>query len=193
MSIKADQALEIALTLPGASVLDVGCGDQSHARLFKSAGFDVKTISMVEPADFIGAYESIDVEQRFKIIWCSHCLEHTQNPGLFLSKCYSDLKYGGWLCVTVPPLKHNIVGGHVTLWNEGTLLYNLILAGFDCSKAKVKKYGYNISVIVQKTLSPDLSGLVMDNGDIATLAKYFPVEVSQNSIIEGPINWTKEN
>ena len=80
--------------------------------------------------------------------------------------------------ISVPPLRHNIVGGHVSLWNAGLLLYNLILAGFDCSEASVKQYGYDISVVVQKkeAILPELN---YDHGDIEVLAKFFPMKVKQ--------------
>jgi SAM-dependent methyltransferase len=110
-------------------------------------------------------------------LWASHVLEHQVNPNLFLKQCYAFLKPGGIFAVSVPPLKHQIVGGHVTLWNPGLLLYNLILAGFDCSKARLRAEGYNISVIVEKSpVAPeDLASLVYDWGDVQRLSKYFPV------------------
>ena len=78
---------------------------------------------------------------------------------------------------SVPPLKHQIVGGHVSLWNAGLLLYRLILAGFDCSNAAVKSYGYNISVVVRRR-NIQLPKLIRDSGDIAQLSAYFPKPVN---------------
>ena len=77
------------------------------------------------------------------------------------------------MAVTVPPMKHSIVGGHVSMWNAGLVMYRLVLAGFDCSKAMVKQYGYNISVIAPK--APPLSTpLAYDNGDIERIAHLLP-------------------
>ena len=107
-----------------------------------------------------------------------------------VTKVKSLLIDNGILIITVPPLKHNIVGGHVTLWNMGLLLYNLVLAGFDCSQAKCKKYGYNISVIVRNRTTNLPSDLHMDCGDLEKLSNYFPCEFGQN--IDGnmvSINW----
>ena len=86
---------------------------------------------------------------------------------------------GGHISITVPPLKKQIVGGHVNLFNAGLLLYRMVLAGIDCSKAKVKAYDYDISVIVKKTEAPELHRLLRnelyyDNGDIEQLAPYLP-------------------
>ncbi|HSH29766.1 MAG TPA: hypothetical protein VK971_07660, partial [Thiohalobacter sp.] len=103
---------------------------------------------------------------------------HQVDPGAFLRRMYRDLKPGGVLAVTVPPLKHEIVGGHVTLWNAGLLLYQLIMAGFDCSQARVGTYGYNISVIVERQ-GFNMPDLKHDCGDIETLAPYFPLPVWQ--------------
>lgn len=173
--MNAELALNACLGLRVGSVLDIGCGDGRHASRFRSAGFNVTTISLQAGADIVGDYLKADCG-RFDLVWASHVLEHQPNPGLFLKKCLADLHDGGWLCVTVPPMKGEIVGGHVTLWNAGLLLYNLILAGFDCREARVKTYGYNITVLVQKR-EAKLPRLAMDFGDIEALSEFFPMPV----------------
>jgi hypothetical protein len=52
-------------------------------------------------------------------------------------------------------------------------MYNLILAGFDCSNARIKKYGYNISLILRKE-KITLPKLSYDYGDIGRLQQFFP-------------------
>lgn len=102
------------------------------------------------------------------------------------------LKDGGVLAITVPPLKREIVGGHVSLWNAGLLLYRLILAGFDCQNASVLTYGYNISVIIEKRRIDLPSDLKFANGDLEKLSDYFPFDVKQG--FDGDIamiNWYK--
>ena len=126
---------------------------------------------------------------RYDGIWCSHVLEHMPDVGLFLRKVRSELKEGGLLAITVPPMKHEIVGGHTSFWNEGLLLYRLILAGFDCSQARVGRYGYNISVLVRKR-EYDMPELEHDNGDIERLSRYFPFNARQGfDGRTGNINW----
>lgn len=172
-STNAALALEKLLTWDFHSVLDVGAGG-THADTFSSHGKDVTTINLYN-ADIVGDYCSTILPQ-FDCIWASHVLEHQPNPNRFLRKCFRDLKDDGILAVTVPPRKDEIVGGHVSLWNAGLLLYHLILAGFNCKNASVKTYGYNISVLVRKspfTLPP----LKMDFGDIETLSPFFPIKV----------------
>lgn len=176
--------------MPGLKkVLDVGSGTGEHANNIRAKGIEVLTNSLEAPADLICDFLTLREEKEFCGIWASHVLEHQPNPNLFLQKCFRLLKDNGILAVTVPPAKREVVGGHVTLWNAGTLLYQLILAGFDCSNASVKSYGYNISVIVRKK-EAILPALRMDCGDIERLAKFFPMKVEQgfNGEIK-EINW----
>jgi SAM-dependent methyltransferase len=188
----AEECLARLLREDFDTVLDVGCGNGAHAREFERAGKKVTTIAYTGEADIIGDYLTTDFKSRFDCLWLSHVLEHQKNVGLFLQKCFSDLNKGGILAVTVPPMKQQIVGGHLTCWNAGLLLYNMILAGFDCSEAKVKTYGYNVSVIVRKKQVPEkvLASLVWDCGDIERLSRFFPFEAKQdfNGNIQ-QVNW----
>jgi hypothetical protein len=72
------------------------------------------------------------------------------------------------------------------------LLYNLILAVYDCSKASAITDGYDVSVIVQRGEEPlRLPELAMDAGDIELLAPFFPMPASQG--FDGnisAINWS---
>jgi len=145
----------------------------------REAGLRVTTLSLIPPADIIGNYLDQWFPEGFDCIWASHVLEHQPNPNLFLQKVFSDLKDGGILAVTVPPMKPQIVGGHLTLWNAGLLIYNLIIAGFDCSEAKIIKHGYNISVIVEKRKAELPEDLHYDRGDILKLAHFFPFPVTE--------------
>lgn len=171
--------------LPKGRVLDIGSGSGEHARLFREHGLKVTAIDLVNGVDYMNWLPS----EPFDCIWASHVLEHQRNPGAFLEKCRWDLKKDGILAITVPPRKDEIVGGHVTLWNAGLLLYNLILSGFDCSESSVLTEGYNVSVVVRK--SPiKLPVLTCDHGDIDRLSEFFPMPLKEgfNGNIES-INW----
>lgn len=174
-SINAKDAFNKCCELDFETVLDVGAGDGVHAALFRDIGKNVYTCDIRPPADFVGRYTSLKLPQKYDLIWCSHTLEHQPNVYTFLKKVSLDLKEGGYFAVTVPPLKHEIVGGHLSLWNAGLLLYNLVLAGFDCSEAMVKTYGYNVSVVV-KYKPAEIPPLKMDFGDIEKLSHLFPIE-----------------
>lgn len=173
-------------------ILDVGAGVNSlHTKAIRAAGLYVETNDILE-SDHQGDYLSIGDIGTFDGIWCSHVLEHQRNPGLFLDRIHKDLREGGILAITVPPRKDLIVGGHVSLWNAGLLLYHLILARFDCRNAMVATYGYNISVILNKHTISDLPELKHDGGDINTLAKYFPTGIEAKERFNGFIvnhNW----
>lgn len=180
------------------SVLDVGSGSGEQARIMRSAGLQVTTVSLEGPADHVCDYVgNREICARFDAIWASHVLEHQPNVGAFLRQCFSDLRPDGLLAITVPPHKQEIVGGHLTTWNAGLLLYNLIVAGFDCREARVSPVyrsgpgypPYNISVIVRKRVAA-LPELRMDVGDIDRLARFFPMPVRQgfDGDLAG-INW----
>lgn len=167
----------------GLCVLDVGCGEfKPYTRAFCEHGYKADSLDFNE--DFSPSIAAnldkpyFSSEGGYDIVWCCHTLEHARNPGIFLENLLRFLKKDGWLAITVPPLKHEIVGGHVTLWNPGLLLYNIILAGQDCSNAFVFTHEYDITVIVQKK-PITLPELKMDAGDIELLAKFFPFEATQ--------------
>lgn len=186
--IRASEALERLLEYRDVNrVLDIGSGAGEHAKLMRAAGRQVVTISLEPPADHTCDYVgNREVGGGFDAIWASHVLEHQPNVNLFLSQCFADLRPNGILAVTVPPMKHEVVGGHLACWNAGILLYNLIIAGFDCKDARVSdNYSsgpgyppYNISVIVRK-VEAKLPQLRFDSGDIERLAKFFPCPVEQ--------------
>ena len=181
----ADEALATAIKhCDFDTVLDVGSGGGKHADAFEENGKRVTCIDYGKSIYFkqvsstrteiVADYLTYEFEEPFDLLWASHVLEHQPNPNIFLKKMHQDIKEGGWLVVTVPPLKHEIVGGHVTLWNAGLLLYQLIMAGFNCKNAWIKSYGYNISVIVQKKTIKEMPELAFDSGDIDRLGDYFP-------------------
>lgn len=166
------------------TVLDIGAGRGKHSRVF--AQFN-KAVTAVDIADFGIAQDNIEfinshfdtftTERTFDCIWCSHVLEHQPNPHNFLCKLHDLLSDNGVLAITVPPLKDQIVGGHVTLWNAGVILYQLALAGFDCSQAAILAYGYNISIILNKTsIRSQLTEMELyyDQGDIIKLSPFLP-------------------
>jgi len=161
------------------TLLDIGSGPKSAAySLFTDNGKTVtrQDINPDYQPDLLGDFNNLATDKLYDCVWCSHVLEHQLNVNHFLTKIFHTLKEGGVLAITVPPRKDEIVGGHVTLWNAGLLLYNLILVGFDCKNAAVKSYGYNISVIVEKKTAI-LPNLNYDTGDINALNEFFPLGV----------------
>ncbi len=143
----------LSLVETGSRMLDVGGGDGLHARFFRQHGLQVDVIDLnegMEPLVFAGEYERYKPAEQYDVVWCSHVYEHIINPGLFLSKIWTDLRPGGYAVITVPPMKSDMLFEHVTLWNPGLLLIHLIKCGFDCRQARVGSYHYNITVIAQR-------------------------------------------
>jgi len=180
--IRAQEALKyfVSLLPKTEKVLNIGDKSRSEANKFiLSSGLASDTISLDQKADFIGDYVSIGLS-KYNAVWCSHCLEHQRNPGLFLDKIFADLENDGLLGITVPKAKEYLAGGHVTIWNETVLLYQLILSEFDCRKAEVIKHGYDISVIVKKKRI-ELKSLHFDRRDKPIIQDYMPVSMVTKS------------
>lgn len=182
------------------TVLDIGSGEGKHSDVLRKMGKHVTSIDFGSSIYFEkrddkysyvkGDYYTYEFDEKFDCIWASHVLEHQVNPNLFLKKIHSDLKEGGILAITVPPLKHEIVGGHVTLWNAGLLIYQLVLAGFNCKFISIKSYGYNISIVLKKESIVSYPELHFDSGDIKRMIEFFPDNFSEpfNGDIK-ELNW----
>jgi SAM-dependent methyltransferase len=191
-SFRAKKALEFLFeNKKFDSVLDIGAGYGIHTNEFRKYGKNVTPTDMFGRVDglVVGNYMDLDFEPH-DLTWASHILEHQPNAHAFLKKLRKETKTGGITCVTVPPLKHNIVGGHVSLWNAGLLLYNLVLAGFDCKNAHIKTYGYNISIIAYANEFELPSNLEFGSGDIDKLKPWLPsfVEEKFDGIVD-QWNW----
>ncbi|TIR48055.1 MAG: class I SAM-dependent methyltransferase [Mesorhizobium sp.] len=180
------------------TVLDIGCGEGNHATVLANHGKNVTALDYgtspyynLRGANFnavVGDFNTLDFSIQFDAIWASHVLEHQLNPHYFLKKIHNITKENGVVAITVPPLKHIIVGGHVTLWNAGLLLYHLVHAGFNCSNASILQYGYNISVIVKKQTVTGID-YIFDMGDIRSIRKYLPVGLDyRNEELDDPFD-----
>lgn len=186
------------------SVLDVGAGAMHHSEVFAMHGKKVTAVDYGVSVYFkqhvtkdgviidkiFGDFNSLAFKDVFDCVWASHILEHQVNPDSFLRKLISLVKEGGVIAITVPPLKHEIVGGHVSLWNAGLVLYRLVLSGIDCSEAAILSYGYNISIIVKKkTINLDGLGVEFDCGDIRRIKQYLPKNLEFHSNdLDDPFN-----
>lgn len=172
------------------TVLDIGAGNCDQTKwLLDHTNMQVTATDLVDPPDWGGKYigsfgyikglfQDVDIpyaKYGYDCVFISHVLEHQLNPHDFLLKAISCLRDSGWLVITFPPFKHSIVGGHVSVWNAGLLMYHLILAGICCKNVKIKSYGYNITLAVQKIpIKIPFNRLKFDNGDIEFLKDFFP-------------------
>jgi SAM-dependent methyltransferase len=167
------------------TILDVGAGAGRHADIFLNSGKHVTAIDY-GGSDFLNKNSNINLEvivgdyvnhafnNQFDCIWCSHTLEHVLCPNVFLNKLFNDLRDGGILAITVPSEYHRVESGHLNVYSAGHLLYQLVRAGFDCSDASVKMYGYNLSVIIKKKRIEYGDVEVNHDWKIKNLSKCFP-------------------
>lgn len=187
--LRASSALEMLRSDPAIeTVLDIGSGAGLHARAFVEADKTVTAVDLGRSRYFRQASDAQPFETivgdlfeadlpTVDLVWCSHVLEHLPDVGRALERFRSLLLPGGRLAVTVPPLKPEVVGGHLSLWTLGLLAYRLIVAGFDCSEATFLSEEYDLSAIVSIDASVPadvLAGLECDSGDVSRLAAYFP-------------------
>ena len=139
-----DMMIEALANYNFKTVLDIGSGGPNcHNAVFRKCGKEVHTNDMCEKYNptYLGNFLDIAhtiPDNNYDAVWCSHTLEHQLNPGLFLQTMKRKLKEGGLLMLTVPPMKHYIVAGHVNHWTTGMLLLILVMVGFDCSEAVIK-------------------------------------------------------
>jgi SAM-dependent methyltransferase len=167
------------------TVLDVGSGSGEHSRFFRLFGKQVFSLDLHEEADYVGDFMGYDFDRKFDAVWCSHVLEHQRNVGQFLEKLYDVIEDAGFLAISLPVHpRDRVVSGHITSWNAGLLIYNLVLAGFDCSEAMFM-HGYDLSLIVRKKAS---SGgdvrMAAAYANVEDLAKYFPFPVKEHGDAE---------
>jgi len=190
------------------TILDIGCGEGLHSNIFVKNNKNVTSIDYGDSIYFeenknkisvvVADFNTWETEEKFDAVWCSHVLEHQLNVNSFLVRIFYLLEDQGVLAITVPPGESRVIGGHLTNWNAGILLYNLVLAGFDCSGASVLQYGYNITVIVKKASGHpvDLSNLSYDCGDLRKITPYLPNVEYRSTDMDDPfkgniykLNW----
>ena len=184
-----------------STILDIGSGEGLHSKILMEAGKYVTAIDYgdsvyYEKARFseteryktiVADFNYYKFEDKFDAVWCSHVVEHQLNPNTFLKNIYNLLAEGGVLCITVPPGRNTISGGHVSNWNAGLLLYHLVLAGFDCRDASILKYGYNISLIITKRKAI-YDSLSFDSGDLRKIRNCLPKLKFYSTSNDDPFN-----
>lgn len=102
-------------------------------------------------------------------------IHRQRNVGQYLDAAYERLNVGGELIVLCPAFSNNVGSGNLSgPWNAGHLLYNLVVAGFDCKKAKVSTFESEIQICAHKTYRK-ASTFVLNE-----LSDFFPIEIYQH-------------
>lgn len=184
-------ALEHCLALQPKTVLDVGSGGGQHAAAFARNGAAVTcvdygtSIYATDPKRENGLdvievdFNRWKTDQTFDLVWASHVLEHQRNPGVFIDNLVARCTPDGHIAITVPFPHRHLWGGHLSLWTPGTLAYNVVLAGIDCSAASLF-YGYRETSMVFQPIRVELPELTYDSGDIERLQPFLPRGVYEN-------------
>lgn len=171
------------------TILDIGPGKNSiatnfwlkHNKIVTSIDIeDYRKLDYKNHHFIKGDFLYTKINEKFDAIYASHVIEHCQDTGHFLEKTRSLLKDSGVLFIVVSPFKHEIVGGHVHVFNMGILMYNLILSHFNVKNGRFVKQGYNIVGIVKKEFKK-IPKLRNDKGDIEKLCNFFPDGIQQNT------------
>lgn len=173
------------------TVLDVGAGRCLQTKFLKEKGKKVYTCDFenIDGAhcssnikyDYSGDFLDINFNnEKFDFVFSSHVLEHQRNVGMFLDKMASLVSENGFICIVLPIRKPFVTGGHLSIWNPGILLYNLVMAGVDCSECCIIQKDYDIGLVVKfKKFDINKHSLTYDRGDVDLLSKYFPFELKE--------------
>lgn len=116
-------------------------------------------------------------------------IHRQRNLGSYLDRAYNLLSPKGVCIVLCPAYSNNIGSGNTnSLWNAGYIIYNLIMAGFDCKNSKVSTFESEIQLSASKTHRRATSFSIADCFD------YFPFDAYQhfNGNIK-ELNWFPEN
>lgn len=138
------------------SVLDIGCGQGIQGRFMSDYGKEVTGITISDEDGYDGRcwknvikadFLTVELEQKYDIVWASHILEHIMDVEGFLRKMKEAVAPGGCLALTVPR-ENSILLPHIHSFSAGRLLRYMLCAGYDCRNAQILEYGYNISIIL---------------------------------------------
>lgn len=170
---------------PFYTVVDWGCGwGPSHRGEFEAAG---KSWYGIERHMNYGG-----VNYPADCLWSCHSLEHALDVHSTLTEWREKyLKPGGIVCVTVPVYEPLTKSGHINHFHAGTLVYRLLLAGFDVRNCAIKTVRNETTVIAKKPLEPlELpDDLRMDVGDIEKLAHLLPEPLAHQGALGEIEEW----
>ena len=191
------EALRLVLELSPRKIVDVGAGSLTHSYFF--AQNEISTTAIDFGTSIYAAqrqsstnefltildqdFSDFHTEEQFDLLFCSHTLEHQRNVGSFLEHCDKAIRKGGYFVFVLPYPHWDLQGGHISQMSPRTVLYNLVLAGIDCSQSKAVKGVGEFTIVVRKQAKAELDelGLTMDRGDVGKLSRYLPPGFNEGS------------
>ncbi len=116
----------LAKPTPGATLLDVGCGNGEFLELARGVGWNVHGIDFDREAVKAARLRGLAVDEggietlghisdKYDVITLSHVIEHVHQPLSLLKSCHRLLKPGGLLWLETPNIEstgHKIYGPH---------------------------------------------------------------------------------
>jgi SAM-dependent methyltransferase len=150
----AAEMRQLPRSWPGASLLDLGCGDGQFLEWARSAGWRVLGVDPDPKAAAVARSRGIDVhlgkideldpaEHQFDMITLSHVIEHVHHPTVVIKACHRLLKPNGQIWIETPNLDstgHDIFRAHwrglepprhLVLFTRSSLQLALRQAGFS--------------------------------------------------------------
>ncbi|GAA0381456.1 hypothetical protein GCM10009093_05550 [Brevundimonas terrae] len=202
-NIELRNGLEAALRIVSdgndhRSIIDVGSGGNQHKAFFElffdevyTNDFNNTLIGQNYPGDFM----HINFEKKFQYVYCSNVIEHIRNQGDFIEKLFDICEDDGYVCIIVPrPHLNKLLSGHISTWSLATLVYSVVVSGYDCSEARLCNGKFEKSILVPKRpiKSKDFTVATGIVGDIEMLSKYFPFKAAhKGSALIDSIGWSE--
>lgn len=169
------------LDMPGCRFLVAG--DERHAKYVeKNAHRALWQLEQeVRPEDLMlgyvyrrpdieGPLNSVDFNAQAAGAFICERLQKQPNLRDYLEDLRHKVQVDGPVGFVVPNAHFELVNDHVNLFTEGTLIYNLVLAGWNCRDAVVRIGPRHIEVILRRVDIPELTSTRID--DIAIYTPY---------------------
>ena len=169
----------------------MGCHSKSFLSKGKNVtGIDIKR-SYVKHKRYTHIRQSFDeVNADADLVWSCHTLEHVPDPGSMLRKFREWVRPDGYLAIAVPcSTQDKFHVGHLSIWTPAHLMYNLVVSGWDCSKAKWYTGQKTIGALLQKTDDISFSGRTAMPSEREWLNQYMPLEIIHEGNSWWPDNW----
>ena len=183
---------QVAPSIPGKEILDVGCATGRLLNHFKKSGWHTAGVELcIESADYGNRKYNVGIipstiekasfsDNSFSFIHASHVIEHVPDPDMFVKEIYRILKPGGaFVCVTPSSASlqaclfrknwRSAIPDHLFLFNKRNLAELLGKNGLYVDK--VKTWGGLAAGSVPLPLKKlaDKSAKIFNCGDVVLL------------------------